>query len=253
MSAHQKELAQLTAEVKELLGQLRMQSRTIQKQRDDWGAADSPSVVQTIERNQTQQPGRATAEWDYIFAPIRGHSDDTRDHTYVPSTDLGGDEGDGAKADTDDEPREASTEGYEHDYETNNEEDRVVLPTVECQSASESEDAAPSAPTPQRKRKRKPEHSIRYITATPSPRKKKSRHVEQGKVKRVHEKDKEMKSARMPVVVLSDNEEHEETEDWQQEVLAAKKKQDKKVTPVVNPYLEIIAREQARLRALRMA
>ena len=29
MSAHQKELAQLTAEVKELLGQLRMQSRTV--------------------------------------------------------------------------------------------------------------------------------------------------------------------------------------------------------------------------------
>ncbi|KAK4247588.1 hypothetical protein C7999DRAFT_14372 [Corynascus novoguineensis] len=249
MSAHQKELAQLTAEVKELLGQLRMQSRT----RDDWGAAGSPSVVQSIERDQTQQPGRATAEWDYIFAPIRGHSDDARDHTYVPSTDLGEEEDDGAKADTDDEPRKASTEGYEHNYEKHNEEDGVVLPTVECQSASESEDAAPSAPTPQRKRKWKQEHSMRSTTTTPSPRKKKSRHVEQGKVKRAHEKGKEMKSARVPVVVLSDNEEHDETEDRQQAALAAKKKQDKKVTPVVNPYLEIIAQEQARLRALRMA
>ncbi|KAK4034143.1 hypothetical protein C8A01DRAFT_39401 [Parachaetomium inaequale] len=82
------------------------------------GRRRAPRPVTATEVNQ-QRTG-VTQELEYIFAPVRGDSDDSNDGTYAPST-FPGEEDDGAEVDSEDE------------------EEVVVLPSIESDKLDESD------------------------------------------------------------------------------------------------------------------
>ncbi|AEO60089.1 hypothetical protein MYCTH_2308936 [Thermothelomyces thermophilus ATCC 42464] len=240
MLADHEKIEQLTAEVKELLTQLKKHTGT----QDVWSAADPPPVIPSIERDPTQQPSRAALEWKYIHAPIRGYSDDVREHTYVPSTDVAEEDDEGAEADAEDDPSTSRESTEEH------EEDEVVLPSVESRSVSKSECTAPSTSTWRKRKRRDDKRNTCAITTTSGTKKRPRREQKENAGKQ----GREMKgSTRNPIViVVSDDEGKRNQEDGQHQAAAGEEneKQSKKETPVVNPYLEKIAQERARLQAL---
>ncbi|KAL2186121.1 hypothetical protein L209DRAFT_364975 [Thermothelomyces heterothallicus CBS 203.75] len=238
LAGHEK-IEQLTAEVKELLAQLKKHTGT-----DVWSAADLPPVIPSIERDPTQQPSRATLEWKYVYAPIRGYSDDVREHTYIPSRDVAEEEDDGVEADAEDDPSTSRESTEEH------EEDEVVLPSVESRSVSKSECTAPSISTWRKRKRRDDKRNTCAITTTSGTKKRPRREQKENAGKQ----GRKMKgSTRNPIViVVSDDEGKRNQEDGQHQAAAGEEneKQSKKETPVVNPYLEKIAQERARLQAL---
>ena len=104
-----------------------------------------PFVRASIEENPDHQPSRESMDWEYINAPIRGHSDDLADETYAPSTCIErGDEEEEDDADSEVEARSAvgngdsesesesdTDSGSESDSDTDMDDAESVLPTVE--------------------------------------------------------------------------------------------------------------------------
>lgn len=90
-------------------------------------------VRASIENNEDHQPSRESVEWAYITAPVHGHSDDSADETYAPSTRLGQDD-EGEDADTEVEPRSTVWDldlDEDEDMEEDMEDSDSVLPSVE--------------------------------------------------------------------------------------------------------------------------
>jgi hypothetical protein len=117
----------------------------------------SRKAVAAASIEERPRPSRATEEWEYIHAPIVGYSDDSTDKTYVlSSTDEEEEESD-VLSTIDDEEEEDEEEEEEEDTDTNDEADSEadsedelptgsmarhaeedILPSVESGSGSES-------------------------------------------------------------------------------------------------------------------
>ena len=181
------------------------------------------------------RPSRATEEWEYIHAPIVGYSDDSADETYVlSSTDEEGEEkrevlsiideeeeeeedDDGDETDSEDELRTGSMERHA-------EED--ILPSVESgsESGSESESGSGSG----------------------------SDHDSEPETVESSSDESGSDAPPTPPRKLKRKRALEATEQSTGPRPAKKRRHGKaKETPVVNPYLELIARDQARSRVVK--
>ncbi|KAK3291950.1 uncharacterized protein B0H64DRAFT_366422 [Chaetomium fimeti] len=214
-----KRVIKLKKQTKVLAGKVKKQTKMLEQQQA-WVEARGRAARRMEER---PQPSRATEEWEYIHAPIVGHSDDSTDETYVLSRASILREKEDEEEDEEDDDDD-DDDGIEADVED-------VLPSIEAQSVEPStprrwkraREAAQQGPSPSpsiEARSVEPSTPRRWKRAReaaqqgPSPSPAKRRRFGKGE------------NQETPVVNLVNQE-----------------------TPVVNPYLGRIAREQARSRA----